>query len=619
MENKVVNLEVKDNLSGVTKDIKKLAKSFEDTSDEIQGIKKSSKNASDGVNSLATGFRFLGLAIKAIGIGLVLEAFNLFKEVLGQNQKVVDLFSTGIGALKIAFNDLTGFITDKFPSIIKIFKDVFENPTTYLKKFGDLVQENLIERFNSFLDTIGFLSDALKKVFEGDFIGALDSVKKAGKESIDILTGVNDSFDKGKKFIEEASDSILNYAANTLKSAAANVELQKSALIAAAQQALLVEKYDIQAEQLRKIRDNDLISISERIIANDKLKNVLENQEAALKAQAALQLQAAQATFNLNKNTENEIALINARANALGVVAQVLGISSEQEANRVALQKESVELTQSQIDAETELGVEKKKFNETLEIDDLRRLEIQKTNLQNELIIELDGIERKRELYALGTQARVDAETTYAAKKQEIDNAIIANEKEQNLKRIEDEKAVAEARNAILNSQLNNASAAIELAKGLFEKNKVIQKAALIAESAVGIAKIIINTQAANAAATLKYALLPGGQALSAAEIVANKISAGIGIASNVAATAKGLSSLGGGSAAGGNVGGGGPRGASSPAAPQFNIIGASPVNQLAQSLGEKQNVPIKAYVVSGEVSTAQALDRNIIKSATLG
>jgi hypothetical protein len=601
MENKVVNLEVKDNLSGVTKDIKKLAKSFEDTSDEIQGIKKSSKNASDGVNSLATGFRFLGLAIKAIGIGLVLEAFNLFKEVLGQNQKVVDLFSTGIGALKIAFNDLTGFITDKFPSIIKIFKDVFENPTTYLKKFGDLVQENLIERFNSFLDTIGFLSDALKKVFEGDFIGALDSVKKAGKESIDILTGVNDSFDKGKKFIEEASDSILNYASNTLKSAAANVELQKSALIAAAQQALLVEKYDIQAEQLRKIRDNDLISISERIIANDKLKNVLENQEAALKAQAALQLQAAQATFNLNKNTENEIALINARANALGVVAQVLGISSEQEANRVALQKESVELTQSQIDAETQLGVEKKKFNETLEINDLRRLEIQKTNLENELIIEADGIERKRELYALGTQARVDAETTYAAKKQEIDNALTTNEEEQTKARIEIGKLELQAKQ----NQLEGIGNALAQAAAIAGESTSAGKALAVASTAISTYS---TAQKAYEAAFLPVPTV-ASPALGAAF-------AGVAVAGGLLNIKKILSVKTPKSVASPNISGGG---VGTPSAPQFNIIGASPVNQLAQSLGEKQNVPIKAYVVSGEVSTAQALDRNIIKSATLG
>jgi len=48
--------------------------------------------------------------------------------------------------------------------------------------------------------------------------------------------------------------------------------------------------------------------------------------------------------------------------------------------------------------------------------------------------------------------------------------------------------------------------------------------------------------------------------------------------------------------------------------APQFNVIGNSGINQLAQL----QQQPVQAYVVSGEVTSAQALDRNRIQNATL-
>jgi hypothetical protein len=53
------------------------------------------------------------------------------------------------------------------------------------------------------------------------------------------------------------------------------------------------------------------------------------------------------------------------------------------------------------------------------------------------------------------------------------------------------------------------------------------------------------------------------------------------------------------------------------PAAPQFNVVGTSGQNQIAQSLGNQ--APVKAFVVSNDVSTAQALDRNIVKTATIG
>ena len=60
----------------------------------------------------------------------------------------------------------------------------------------------------------------------------------------------------------------------------------------------------------------------------------------------------------------------------------------------------------------------------------------------------------------------------------------------------------------------------------------------------------------------------------------------------------------------------GGGRGAQPPS---FNVVGASPENQLAQAIGEQEQKPVKAFVVSNEVTNAQALDRNIIKSASLG
>ncbi len=47
---------------------------------------------------------------------------------------------------------------------------------------------------------------------------------------------------------------------------------------------------------------------------------------------------------------------------------------------------------------------------------------------------------------------------------------------------------------------------------------------------------------------------------------------------------------------------------------PSFNVVGNSGINQLAQL----QQTPTKAYVVSGDVTTAQSLDRNRIENATL-
>ena len=611
MENKVVTLKIESNLDSITKDVKKLGNSFEDTADEIKGIQQSTKNAEAGVKSLADGFKGMGLAIKAIGIGLVMEAFNLFKEVLGKNQKVVDTFNTVIGALSIAFNDLFGFVMDNFPTVIKIFKDVFENPTKYLQKFGDLVKENLIERFNSFLDTIGYVGESIKKVFEGDFAGAMESVKKAGKESLDVLTGVNNSFDRGKKIVGDAADAIGNYAVKTYNASEANIKLQNSALIAAAEQAKLVEQYDRQAESQRQIRDNDLLSISDRIKANDKLKTILEKQEAAMLKAANLQKDAAAATYNLNKTTENRVALINAEANVEGVLAQIKGLKSEQLANENSLTKESNDLLQSQIDTKNELNVKSKQFDSEQELTEIKKLEKQREVITLQQEIDNAELLRKRKLYADGTQARVDAENEFLIKKQETDNALVTNQSETNKKLKADAEALRDAKLAIRNAELDAVSGGINILKGVFEKNKGIQKGLLIAENAAGIAKIIINTMAANAKALLL------GPVLAPPTITANTISASIGVASSIAATAKGLAALGGGSAGGSSSVSSG--GMAAPAAPNFNVVGASSTNQLAQTIGSQQQQPIKAYVVANDVTTQQGLVRNIVQSASIG
>lgn len=52
---------------------------------------------------------------------------------------------------------------------------------------------------------------------------------------------------------------------------------------------------------------------------------------------------------------------------------------------------------------------------------------------------------------------------------------------------------------------------------------------------------------------------------------------------------------------------------------PQFNIVGQGGINQLAQSIGSQFDRPVRAYVVGGEVTTAQQLERQRIRTATFG
>lgn len=180
-------------------------------------------------------------------------------------------------------------------------------------------------------------------------------------------------------------------------------------------------------------------------------------------------------------------------------------------------------------------------------------------------------------------------------------------------KKLAIEKALQEHKAELRQKDFDLALQGIGVIKSIFEKSKGVQKAAVIAESAIGIAKIITSTQAANAAAIAKYSLIPGGQAFSAAEIARNRIGAGIGIAANLTATAKALQALGGGSApsGGGDLGGATGGGV---IAPNLNVVGNTGINQLATL----QQQPVKAYVVSNDITSAQQFDLKVQQTASL-
>jgi hypothetical protein len=57
----------------------------------------------------------------------------------------------------------------------------------------------------------------------------------------------------------------------------------------------------------------------------------------------------------------------------------------------------------------------------------------------------------------------------------------------------------------------------------------------------------------------------------------------------------------------------------SSMQAPDFNVVGASATNQLAESVAGQRAKPVKAFVVGKDISTQQELDRNITNTASFG
>lgn len=154
----------------------------------------------------------------------------------------------------------------------------------------------------------------------------------------------------------------------------------------------------------------------------------------------------------------------------------------------------------------------------------------------------------------------------------------------------------------------NALTAVADLANAFAGQSEEAQRRAFNINKGVGIANAIINT--AQGVTQALATLPPPISFLTAATTAA----AG---AAQIATIAKTKFDSGGGASGGGSsISSPTVASASSPA--QFNIVGNTGNNQLAETLGQLNNQPVKAYVTSGDMTTAQSLDRNKIESATL-
>jgi len=531
---KVINAEIDIKTGAATKAVDDLAQGIENFNSEVATTNtkavKGFKGLNTAVEKTSKGFKGMGNALKAAGIGLAIAAFAKLSEVFNENQKVANFFNTTFEALSLAFNDFFNFLNDNVGTVIDYFKGLFQDPVTSLKNFGIAIKNNLIERVRSALDALGFLGDAVVKVFKGDFAGAAEAAKNAGKELVDVVTGVDNSFEKIAAAAPAVVKGISDYAKSTVQAARDTIELNRAAEIGIAQNRIILEQKDREAEKLRQIRDDETKTIKQRIKANNDLAKVLDEQEKLMLANAQAVIDAAQAQFDKNQNDENQIALLDARAEKEGILAQIEGFRSEQLINRISLEREAAELREESLEREIELENEAREAREE----------------------KLLGIAA-----ALGLQEKMEK------------ILFIANQKRRIQEMIEEAKAtLSRITMKVSESTVATAQGAAETAKVGFPQNIPL----LIAFAAQAAGILAAVSSAAKAARSVVSSSTPSG---------------------------------GGGGDVGGDSGG-------APTAPVFNVVGAAPENQLAETIGEQQDRPIKAFVTSQDVSTQQALDRSI-------
>jgi hypothetical protein len=451
---------------------------------------------------------------------------------------------------------------------------------------------------------LGFAANAM-----GLFGDSSEDAEKQQEKLDKQLEKTNAELERQQKLTETVSQTIDNRVRRELidakKRGASEKELQQIEKEGAKSRLESLKQQEAAAKKLYLQKSKDTKASTKEFEAAEKA--YLDVSQKVIDARLALDEKEAEITYQRlqeRKDSKKESAKEDkAERNAAQKEALRNAIEFENELNSRLEQIAEQNYLNSLSEQDKEIRLVQDKYFELETLaagnaDALREIEIAKLNEINDI-----NLKYQQEAYDLDKEA--------AEKKKELD-------KKSKEERIEAEKAVTETLATIREQDFNNIQAGLNLISSLFENNKKVQAAVLVAENAVGIAKTIMNTQAANQLARAQgtaLAIASGGASVAAAEalVVRNNIGAGISIASQIAATAKGLSALkAGGAPASGSISDGG--GGGGVMSPNFNIVGNSGFNQLAQI----QQQPIQAYVVSGEVTSAQALDRNRIKNATL-
>ena len=534
----------------------------------FQGLLGTLKNVTRGFRTLKGVLLTSGIGAIALAIGAVAQAFKDSEE--GQNK-----FAKIMGVI----GSVVGNLTDKLSDLGMAIINAFTNPVEALKGFGESIKTLITDRVNNLLGGIGLLGSALKKLFDRDFSGALSDAKDGFvqiNQAVNPVVIATEAVANGIKKTIDATKQLGKEIAADAQSAQKVADLRAKADKAERDLIVARAKADRdRADLLEKSIDKDNFTTQQRIQFLQEagaLEEKITNQEIAA---AKLRRDAKILENTLSKSTkEDMIEEEELKARLIELETAKLTKQKEVTGQIIAFRAEEAAALKAIADKE---AAEKKAREDQAAKEEKER----KDKLAKE--------EEERKKAKEERDARIEAEelrqieTLSAAKHAAADQAIALFGAETDA-----------GRAALVAKQVMNAMELVEEAKKTITFSSLVaaRSQAAVAEGTAQTAKIGFPQ---NIPMLIAYGLQAAGIIMS--------IKQAIGAAKGAAAAA----------------GGGG--GVSAPASrtPAFNIVGSSAQNQIAEALNGQNQRPVKAYVTSSDVSSAQSLDRNIIETAKIG
>lgn len=528
----------------------------------------------------ATGGLFSKFSGLAQGLRAATGGMKLFK---------VALIGTGVGALVVALGSLVAYFKSS---------EEGQNKLTKAMNVAGAVVSNVIELYTKLGEG---MFNTWKQV--GRFLIGKGSLKEIGEAAGNAFESVSEKVKTLTKDIKEDAKVAMDLSDQLAKADRIDRKLIVDRQKANEKVALLRNK----AFDTEKYNNQERIAFLEEAIT---IEDGITNKE----------IESARLRFEAKKKENDMTSLV--RKEDLDEQANLEAKLFELEAKKLNRQREvqnerQMLLTKQKEEEENKRAEEQKKEQDRLDSiqeirDEYAQKELEKqaqTELQK---VELEEATQLKELEDLNAseEAKQQIRDYYLSLKDEARKADYEKEKELKEKEEEDDQKLKDAK---LSAQLELAAASqagIRALGGLFEEGTAASKTAALADIAIGTGIGFIN-----ALDIAQKSSKPFGPAAALAFPIfyASQIASVLGA---VGQAKKILSTVKGGKGSTPNVSG--DKG-SAPSIPSFNIVGAAPENQLAEAIGQQDAKPVKAFVVSNEITNAQALERNIIEDASIG
>lgn len=349
----------------VTKSLDEIVSGLSQVDQKLDDSAKKTSKVGKGLRAAgrlgASGFKALGTAIAATGIGALVAILAGLAAKMAENKKIAEAFEVVVSAVGAAFNILVQRIEPFAGAVV----DAFSNPVESIKKLGDAIKQNIQNRIDGILNFIPKIGEAWELLMDGKW-------KEASKVAADavgqVAFGVTDITDKIGDAVEAVTEFANDYVEEVTKATKAATALtQEQQRLRDQQRELNVEYAEARAEieQLKQQRDDERLSIEDRIKAAERAAELdqqfakermqIANDEVALiEREIAIQ----------GDSIERQDRLAEARIAAAEAAESSAAVQTELMTSIYGLNQEAIAIEEEKIAKEQEAAGERKRLAE---------------------------------------------------------------------------------------------------------------------------------------------------------------------------------------------------------------------------------------------------------------